>query len=390
MANSNNNAKSNASPKNGASNGTQKKPKQRSAAAVARRTAKRQAKTAARLAKMEERRDERARKQQAVLNMFPNVMGIVGAQGFMPNILGARATSKTMKNALGPGSLFNNAHRSTIYPTERTLLSHSMNTGRWNTAMNTLERGVAQRVLNAVDLYGDTPLKKAFDANRLELFTALLKKGANPNFELMTGFHPHKPTETFLHYVVKFNDEDARIRPYIEQLILHGVDLNKRDGRQSTPLDLALRYRRNRTASLLITQGAKLEEPNIHGGTPVLTAIRANNKAIFDQMVAKGIDIDKITGPRMMFPLKEATISSNQAILEAVLALNPKTINTKDTQGNTPLHYAVMSNALAKISLLKSAGADPKIKNKDGQSPLSLAQERVNAGNARAYNLLKE
>lgn len=408
MANSNN-AKSNASPKNGASNGTQKKPKKRSAAAQARRTAKwaaqKEAKRAAALLKhnkkVVEKQLEEEKRQQRILNMFPNVMGLVGAQGFMPNILAARATSKTMKNALGPGSLFNNAHRSTIYPTQRTLLSHSMNMGKWNTsmsinrghwntAMTTLQRGVAQRVLNAVDLYGDTPLKKAFDANRLELFTALLDKGATPNFEQQTGFDPHHPTETFLHYIIKFNAPEAGIQPYIQQLIVHGVDLNKRDGAHSTPLDLALRYQRNAIASLLIQKGAKLEEPNIHGGTPVLTAIRTNNNAIFDQMVAKGIDIDKITGPRMMFPLKEATIYSNQTMLEAVLALNPKTINTEDAQGNTPLHYAVMSNALAKISLLKSAGADPKIKNKKGQSPLSLAQARVNAGNARAFNLLKE
>lgn len=390
MANNNNNGKSNASPKNGASNGTQKKPKKRSAAAIARRTAKHQAKTAARLAKMDERREEKARKQQAVLNMFPNVMGIVGAQGFMPNVLGARATSKTMRNALGPGSLFNNAHRATIYPTGKSLLSHSIDIGDWDRAMNTLQRGVPQRVLNARDFSRDPPLKKAFDANQLELFTALLEKGANPNFETQSDYPVVVDREPFLHYVIKYIAAGARVQPYLSQLILHGVDKNKRDSRGATPLDVAIRERRTILAKLLIQQGAKLEEPNNSGGTPVLTAIRSNNKEIFDEMVAKGIDIDKITGPSMLFPLKEAVISSNQEMVQAVLNLNPKTINTKDAKGNTPLHYAVMTNALAKIALLKSAGANPTIKNKEDQSPLSLAQAKVNAGNARAYNLLKD
>jgi ankyrin repeat protein len=388
MANSNNNA-SNASPKNGANNGTQRKPKKRSAAAQARRTAKWQAKQAARLMNAAVKKADKERKQQAVLNMFPNVMGVVGAQGFMPNVLGARATSKTMRNALGPGSLFNNAHRATVYPTGQSLLSHSINTDDWARAMNTLQKGVPKRVLNTPNFSGNPPLKKAFDANQLELFAALLEKGANPNFEVGGGYAGFTE-EPFLHYVIKFNVSEAGVQPYVWQLILHDVDINKRDSRESTPLDVAIRYRNTIIPKLLIQEGAKLEEPNSYGNTPVLTAIQTNKKAIFDEMVKKGIDIDKQTGPRILFPLKAAVISGSQEILEAVLALNPKTINTKDAEGNTPLHYAVMTNALAKIALLKSAGANPMIANKAGETPRGLAQEKVDFGNARAYNLLKE
>ena len=107
-------------------------------------------------------------------------------------------------------------------------------------------------------------------------------------------------------------------------------------------------------------------------------------------MLKKGIDIDKLTGPSILFPVKMAVINGSQQMLELVLDQNPKTINTKDAEGNTPLHFAVKTNALAKIALLKSAGADPKIKNKHTVSALNLAEGLDSLGDGRAYNLLKE
>jgi ankyrin repeat protein len=75
-------------------------------------------------------------------------------------------------------------------------------------------------------------------------------------------------------------------------------------------------------------------------------------------------------------------------MLEEVLK-HVKNLNAKDALGNTALHYAVMTNALQKIEMLKKAGADPRIPNKAGETAFNLAQKLNQKGNSRAYNLLK-
>jgi ankyrin repeat protein len=48
-------------------------------------------------------------------------------------------------------------------------------------------------------------------------------------------------------------------------------------------------------------------------------------------------------------------------------------INHQDSKGNTALHYAVITEASFTMHHLMMAGADPKIKNKKGQTPIGLA-----------------
>lgn len=52
-------------------------------------------------------------------------------------------------------------------------------------------------------------------------------------------------------------------------------------------------------------------------------------------------------------------------------------INFKDKNGDTPLHYAAMSEHAEVAKLLVSHGADPDLKNKDGES----ARDQVDKGN---------
>ena len=48
--------------------------------------------------------------------------------------------------------------------------------------------------------------------------------------------------------------------------------------------------------------------------------------------------------------------------------------NTRDEQGNTPLHLAVKVGWLKRVGLLVSHGADVNVKNNEGESPLSIAR----------------
>ncbi len=51
-------------------------------------------------------------------------------------------------------------------------------------------------------------------------------------------------------------------------------------------------------------------------------------------------------------------------------------MNQKDNIGYTPLHYAAYHGHLEIVRFLLKGGADPKLRDKKGQTPLALATER--------------
>ena len=367
---------------NGKSETTQTKSK-RSAAALARRAAKwttqKETKKAEALAKT-------AAKRERVIDMFPDIMGLVGAQGFMSNVHRVRETSKTMKAALNATPLFQNADRATVYATGQTVLGHYFEEMNKEKIIETLKAGVPKKILDMSTPYGYQPLYISYEAGWLDVFTLLLEKGANPNLENTTlGNY----TKTLFHYIVldyKFSDE-VRIQ-FLEQLLKHNVDINKRDSKGYSALELSMTGWNEDVAQFLIENGAEMETPNKAGFTAVLTAIARKIDNVLNFMIAKGVNMDKQTGDAILFPLKVATVNGTLAILETVLK-HVKDINAKDALGNTALHYAVMTNALKKIEALKKAGADSRIPNKAGQTAFNLAQKLEQKGNSRAYTLLK-
>lgn len=54
---------------------------------------------------------------------------------------------------------------------------------------------------------------------------------------------------------------------------------------------------------------------------------------------------------------------SNAEILSYLIEKNPRFINTKDMEGNTPLHIACIENRLLNVEVLISFGADVYIRN---------------------------
>jgi ankyrin repeat protein len=389
-SNSNNEKKKNTAK---SQNQTKKK---RSAAAQARRAAKwasqKTAKKAETVAKQETKKAEKERKARTVLEMFPDILGIVGAQGFMPNIktkslVLSKNVSKTLKNV----RLFQNADRSTVYPNGRTVLSQYLIEGNWDKAKETLEKGVSKKVLETPIPGSYKPFVYAyFYSGRFDLFMAFLNARDDPNQTIFVTKNNEVPFLTFIIGELK-NTEEKKM-DYIEALLEKGANINAKSSQGETALEIALIAQEDKIAKLLIENGADFMKEKKGGFYPLLTAIAKNNIPLVELMLSKAdVNLNKKTGEKGLFPLKIAVLNGGIEILKYLLQ-NKVNVNLQDELGNTALHYAVLTHNYNKIGLLIDAGASPQIKNKKGDSALKLAekfQRLINPKARMAYQELK-
>jgi myosin-5 len=175
-------------------------------------------------------------------------------------------------------------------------------------------------VPNAQDLAGNTPLHLAPSASMMAL---LLDDGrANPNIPNMDG-------DTALHFAVRKLDEEA-----VDVLLRHGANVNYADNTKwYTPLHLI--------AQADLDDRAKLELP-----------------------------------PDEYQEEKETRMTIASLLCTASDPSPEKPdLDYQDWEGNTPLHHVVMLTseiAAAMLSVFLEKGANPRVANKRGQTPLHL------------------
>jgi ankyrin repeat protein len=374
MSNNNQNKKNNNGNRNNNNNSASTKKKgKRSEAAMARRAAKwatkKAEKKAQSVAKQEAKKEEKEQKQKTVLEVFPSILGIVGAQGFMPNIKKSTLVSKGLSQALKNTPLFQNANRSTIYPNGMTLLNKYLEENNWEKAMEVLKLGVSKEVLNHPNSAGEVPLLYVFQHHQLPLFKKLVEMGANVNIKATNG----KITSPLINiFVMSYTAEQSFKEECIKAILKKGVKLNEVDSEGFTALDKAIQLGDGSIATLFIDNGADVEKPNKRGFTAVLTAITKGNIHILRYMFGKGnVHINLETGPNKLTPLKIATLNGSLLIFAEVLKQNPD-LDHQDPKGNTALHYAIMTRNFEKMVALKKAGASLTIKNSEEISPMDL------------------
>ena len=88
-------------------------------------------------------------------------------------------------------------------------------------------------------------------------------------------------------------------------------------------------------------------------------------------------------------PLHAAAANGLEVILAAILKKPNINVNVQTPDGFTPLHYAAMLRKNKIIEMLIKAGADGKIKNKYGQTPIyevcsSLSEDGTKSQQAEA------
>ncbi|KAM0545028.1 hypothetical protein ACHAPJ_011538 [Fusarium lateritium] len=193
----------------------------------------------------------------------------------------------------------------------------------------------SSEVVNAEDDLGWTSLREAISQAQTDIVYLLLKNGADPNRA------SSKDDWTPLKAAAQDGDEMTA-----RHLIASGARINDPDREGYSPLRWAIRYSHADIVHLLITHGADLNTKAKDGTTPLIAAVtegkrRDSNKSIVWMLLEHGACPDG-----------------------------------HDENGNTALHRAIHNSDRSMAWLLISKGASVTRRDNKGLTPLDWAVER--------------
>ena len=168
---------------------------------------------------------------------------------------------------------------------------------------------------------------------------------------------------TPLHFAARERDHKR-----VEMLLSHGAEVNAKDKYGDTPLHDAAWKNASDTAEILLKNGADINAKNNRGDTPLKIASNENaskTEAVLrkygETMSSEGTFEESINALR------------EKLVLDRVLGKYGGTmsdVNTKDADGNTPLHFAARERDHKRVEMLLSHGAEVNAKDKYGDTPL--------------------
>lgn len=210
--------------------------------------------------------------------------------------------------------------------------------------------------VNKPDLQGWTPLTASARQRRNETIDLLIELGADPNKADANGMTPLAAALMRDHV------------PSIKTLIEHGADVEVPGQEDFRPLALALAEKKYEAAQALMDGGADVSVASGNQGLTPLMIVAAQ------------------TGPAegsIFLPGSVRPTDIAQALVDAGANLDAQAAN-----GMTALMIAAANNSAPMIGLLMAAGADPDVKNEEGQTAVDVANLNDNKEASQAIRVL--
>jgi len=303
--------------------------------------------------------------------------------------------------------------------------------------------------VNERDIYGNTILYYALLKEDTEIISYLIKLGADVNIKINTiekGKHhhsifysiiigrkdifmalfenneilydtPNDQNQTPLIFLI--NNHNFSIKDkleMIEKLLKRGANVNFIDSFNNSPLIYAVQNRQLLVLKLLVQYGANINYIN-KGKSVLMNAIELGEVDITKYLIEHHANVyfkDKYDYYDMIeaidehrktemfdflfrsniniFPLHiiNEIIRDERLYLLKILISNHMNINIKDSQGNTPLVYAIKNGSQIMVNYLIECGADIHHVNKKGESIFDLCCKYYNSFSSSSINIFNK
>ena len=162
----------------------------------------------------------------------------------------------------------------------------------------------------------------------------------------------------------------------VEFILDNGADPNARDNDNLTPLIRAAIEGHGEMVQLLLERGADIET-TFEGNTALIEATLQNNHEIVKLLIQNGANMEARTKDGHT-ALHLAAANAYLKIVQTLAGAGAE-INTRDNKLITPLMSAALCDKLWMVELLLIKGADVEAKDKDGETALTLHQNKAAA-----------
>jgi ankyrin repeat protein len=166
----------------------------------------------------------------------------------------------------------------------------------------------------------------------------------------------------------------------IEKLVKAGSPLEARDGHQRTPLHVAAHLKRNEAAALLMKLGADANALDAQKYDIVTIAAVADDVPMLKVALAGGCRSGNMTSPYDGTALIAAAHLGHDEVVRILIAAKAPLDHVNNLHWTATIESIVLGNGgkrhIATLEALVKAGANLKLADSSGATPLTLAKRR--------------
>ena len=229
---------------------------------------------------------------------------------------------------------------------------------RWN-AKDSAQMLINNNIdINSQALNGNTPLHDAIIFRMPEIENMLISNHANLETRNIDGITP-------LMEAVRHGSSSS-----VERLTVNMADVSARNTRGDTPLHLAVSMENFDIVNILLRRGASIHARNTRERTPFQISLKLSPEMVSALLTADRINVsDDLGFSALHIALQEKSPSE---ILRTILVRGART-NAVDSNGRTPLRFAVDMDLWESAKVIADSGADPYIIAADGKTAAEIS-----------------
>ena len=172
--------------------------------------------------------------------------------------------------------------------------------------------------------------------------------------------------------------------PVVGNLIYRGMDPNTPTEKGEPALVFAVRSGAPKTVAYLLKQPSiQIDATNMADETALMLAANANDLASANLLIEAGASVNR---PNWT-PLHYAASKGHTAMMRLLIE-NDAYVDAESPNGTTPLMMAAYYASPNAVKLMLEEGADPLLRNQDGQTALDMAlvkDKKLSAQYIRAF-----